>query len=260
MAVTTEHERVVDSAHSERDMSRLRRIFGVVAAICVLFVVFTTTAMFLYPGGIFLRPGGAGPMVTTHGYQFFLNFFSDLGRTRTPSGAVNYPSMVLFDGAMITIGIGAAAFFSAFARYFATHETTLWGQRLNRAATWTGVLSAVFFAGVGLTPSNLVMPAHLVASQGAFYLLLVAILLEIAAIRRTPGISSALLWVNITFVVVLIGYVGLMTFGPTSDTLIGEQINVTGQKIIVYTAIATVFTQAMLLRRSPALARSTSSS
>ncbi len=241
MASTTEHERGVAPAHAHPDMSRLRRIFGVIAAICAMFVVFTTAAMLLYPGG-------AGPTATAHGYQFFLNFFSDLGRTRTQSGATNYPSMLLFSSAMIAVGGGAAAFFGAFSRYFATHETTLWGRRLNRAATRFGLLSALFFAGVGLTPSNLIMPAHLVASQGAFYLLLAAVLLEIAAIRRTPSISSSLLWVNGAFVVVLLGYVGLMTFGPTSNTLLGAEINATSQKIIVYTAIATIFAQAALLR------------
>lgn len=241
MALTTEHERIVDAASATADISRLRRVFGIVAAVCVLFVAFTTAAMFLYPGG-------AGPTTASHGYQFFVNFFSDLGRTRTQSGATNYASMLLFSSAMIAVGGGAAAFFGSFARYFATHETTPGGRRLNRAATRFGMLSALFFAGVGLTPSNLVMPAHLVASQGAFYLLLAAVLLEIAAIRRTPGISSSLLWVNIAFVVVLLGYVGLMTFGPKSDTLLGDEINVTSQKIIVYSAIATIFAQAMLLR------------
>jgi hypothetical membrane protein len=222
-------------------MSRLRRIFGVVAGICALFVVFTTAAMFLYPGG-------AIPVANSHGYQFFLNFFSDLGRTRTQSGAVNYPSMLLFDSAMLAIGGGAGAFFVTFARYFATHPATALARRLNRAATWFGLLAAVFFAGVGLTPSNLIMPAHLVASNGAFYLLLAAIVLEIAAIRRTPSVPSSLLWVNVGFVAVLLGYVGLMTFGPKSDTLLGDMINVTSQKIIVYAAIATIFTQALLLR------------
>jgi hypothetical membrane protein len=241
MALTTEHERVVDAERAVPDTSRFRRVFGAIAAICALFVVLTTTAMFLYPGG-------AGPIPSTHGYQFFLNFFSDLGRTRTPSGAANYPSMLLFDSAMIAVGAGAGAFFVTFARYFATHPATPLARRLNRAATGFGLLAAVFFAGVGLTPSNLLMPAHLVASNGAFYLLLAAILLEIAAIRRTRSISSSLLWVNVAFVVVLVGYVALMTFGPKADTLLGDQINVTSQKIIVYTAIATIFSQALLLR------------
>ncbi len=241
MALTTEHVRVVDSDRTLPETSRFRRVFGIVAAVCALFVVFTTAAMFLYPGG-------TGPITSTHGYQFFVNFFSDLGRTRTQSGATNYPSMLLFASAMIAVGGGAAAFFVTFARYFATHTTTIVGRRLNRAATGFGLLAAVFFAGVGLTPYNLFFPEHLVASQGAFYLLLAAVLLEIAAIRRTRSIPATLLWVNVAFVVVLTGYVTLITFGPTSATLIGDEINVIGQKIIVYTAVATIFAQALLLR------------
>lgn len=222
-------------------MFQLRRSLGVIATICVLFVVCTTTAMFLYPGG-------AGPTVTSHGYQFFVNFFSDLGQTRTQSGATNYPSMLLFGLAMIAIGGAAGGFFVTFAHYFATHPTTRWGRRLNRASTICGLLAAVAFAGVGLTPSNLLMPVHLGIASAAFDLLMAAILLEIAAIRQTPGVPTALLWVNCGFVAVLIAYIGLQALGPASNTLLGDEINVTGQKIIVYTAIAAIFTQALILR------------
>jgi hypothetical protein len=196
MALTTEHERVGDpvllSTRALPDISRFGRNFGVIAVMCMLFVVNTTIAMLLYPGG-------AVSTATSHSYQFFLNFFSDIGRSRTESGAMNYPSMPLFSSAMIAVGGGAAA----------------------------------------------------------FYLLLAAILLEIAAIRRTPGLPTALLWVNSAFVVVLLGYVALMTFGPTVNTLLGDKINVTAQKIIVYTAIATISTQAQSCsgRIGPARAR-----
>ncbi|HEY8326202.1 MAG TPA: hypothetical protein VIG77_17005 [Ktedonobacterales bacterium] len=55
MAVTTEHDRARDEAHGRPQAShlfQLRRTFGVIATICVLFVVSTTTAMFLYPGAL----------------------------------------------------------------------------------------------------------------------------------------------------------------------------------------------------------------
>ncbi len=238
------HEPTLPSERTSLDTSHtswFRRVFGVVAGVCALFVVFTTAAMFLYPGG-------TGPIASTHGYEFFVNFFSDLGQTRTQSGAVNYPSMLLFSTAMIGVGAGAAAFFVTFARYFATHPATRWARRLNRAATGAGLLSAAFFAGVGLTPHNLFLPEHQIASNGAFYLLLVAILLEIAALWRTRTMPTALLWVNIAFVVILTGYVLLMSFGPSTSTMFGDMVHVTGQKMIVYTAIATIFSQALLLR------------
>lgn len=244
MAVTTEHDRARGAAPTRPHAShlfRLRRTFDVIATICVLFVVSTTTAMFLYPGG-------AGPTATSHGYQFFVNFFSDLGQTRTQSGATNYPSMLLFSLAMLAIGGAAGGFFVTFSHYFATHPTTVWGRRLNRTATVFGLLAAVAFAGVGLAPSNLVMPIHLGIASAAFDLLMAATLLQIAAICRTPGIPASLLWVNSAFVAVLIGYIALQALGHSSTTLLGDEINVTGQKIIVYTAIATIFAQALMLR------------
>ena len=53
---------------------------------------------------------------------------------------------------------------------------------------------------------------------------------------------------NVTFVVVLFGYVLLLIFGPSSKTLIGDEINAVGQKFIVYVAIATIFAQALIVR------------
>lgn len=244
MTVTTEPDQTRVAAQAlpaESHLFQLRRTLAIIAAVCVLFVVCTTTAMLLYPGG-------AGPTATSHGYEFFVNFFSDLGQTRTQSGATNYPSMLLFGLAMLAIGGAAGGFFVTFSHYFATHETTLWGRRLNRAATVCGVLAAVAFAGVGLAPSNLVMPIHLGIASGAFDLLMIATLLEIVAIRCTPAIPSSLIWVNSAFVAVLIGYIALQALGHGSKTLLGDEINVTGQKIIVYTAIATIFAQALMLR------------
>lgn len=222
-------------------MSRFRRVFGAVAAVCALFVVLTTAAMFLYPGG-------TGPIKSTHGYQFLVNFFSDLGQTRTQSGAANLPSMLLFTTAMLAVGAGAGTFFVAFARYFATHTATPLARGFNKAATAAGLLAAVFFAGVGLTPHNLFLPEHQLTSNGAFYMLLLAVLLEIVAIRLTRGIPTSLLWVNIAFVVILTGYVMVMSFGPSTATLLGDEIHVVAQKLIVYTAIVTIFSQALLLR------------
>ena len=100
---------------------------------------------------------------------------------------------------------------------------------------------------------------------GAFTSLLVAIALEIAALRRTSGISSWLLIVNAAFVVVLFGYVLLLILGPSSKTLIGDEINAVGQKVIVYVAIATIFAQALIVsahlpRTVPAAGRARASS
>jgi hypothetical protein len=217
------------------------RLFGIVAAICALFVVLTTLAMLVYPGGTFPNPG-------THGYQFFINYFSDLGQTRTQSGASNYPSMLLFASAVTLIGLALAVFFRAFSTFFRMKATAPSALRLNKIATRFGTASAVCFIGLAAVPENLFAAGHFLFVQGAFDFLLVAIVLEIVTLRRTPGISSWLTVVNGAFVALLFGYIMLMVFGPSSKTLIGDQINAVGQKFIVYVAIATIFAQALIVR------------
>lgn len=230
-----------------------RRLFGIVAAVCALFVVLTTVAMLVYPGGTF-------PIAATHGYQFFINYFSDLGQTRTQSGAANYPSMLLFTTAVVIVGVALAAFFRAFSAFFKTKATAPGVLRLNRIATRFGFASALCFIGLAAIPENLFAAGHFLFVQGAFNCLLVAIVLESVALRGASGISSWLLTVNAAFVVVLFSYVLLLIFGPSSKTLLGDMINAVGQKIIVYVAIATVFAQALIVRAhlpgpAPAVAR-----
>lgn len=217
------------------------RIFGVVAGICALFVVLTTSAMLLYPGGTFPNTG-------TRGYRFFINYFSDLGQTRTQSGALNFPSMALFSIAVVSVGIGLFAFFRAFSTIFRMKATSPKALRLNRLATRFGSASAVCFIGLALVPENLFAAGHFLFVQGAFDFLLVAVILTIRALRRTPGFSSWLVVVNTAFVVALLSYIPLLAFGPSSKTLLGDEINAVGQKIIVYIAIATICSQALIIR------------
>ena len=47
---------------------------------------------------------------------------------------------------------------------------------------------------------------------------------------------------------VLAAYVALLAIGPTLATPEGAKIQVTGQKIIAYTSVATIFIQAWLAR------------
>lgn len=239
----TEYEPAVASEQTLPSASAFwyRRLFTIIATVCVVFVAFTTTAMFLYPGG-------AVPVAHTHGYQFFINFFSDLGQTRTQTGATNYPSMILFTSAMATVGAGLAVFFVAFRKFFAGKPSTVWAKRVSLAATVVGVISAICFIGVGATPYNLFFPEHQAFVQWAFRSLLLAVILEVIAMRGARGIPSSLLRVNVTFVVILFGYIMLMMFGPSTGTIIGDEIHAVGQKFIVYTAISTIFAQALLVR------------
>lgn len=225
-----------------------QHLFTLVAGVSVLFIVFTTLAMLLYPGG--------APLIArTHGYEFFANFLSDLGQTRTQSGALNYPSMLLFTTAMTVVGVGLGVYFIAFARFFAGRSASVWMKRFTWAAVAFGVLAAICFVGVGATPHNLFNAVHNTFAAWAFRFLLVAAVLEIPALRLNRGIPAAVLWVNVSFIVVLAGYLLLTMVGPSHYTPVGEAIQVGGQKIIAYTAVIAVSARALLVRshiRQPA--------
>lgn len=232
------------ATHSQQAPSRAfvyRHLFTFVAVVSILFVVFTTLAMLLYPGGTPLT-------ARTHGYEFFVNFLSDLGQTRTQSGALNYPSMVLFTTAMTVVGIGLGVYFVAFARFFAGRSAPVWMKRFAWAAAAFGILAGICFVGVGATPHNLFTAVHNTFAAWAFRFLLAAAVLEIPALRLSRGIPAAVLWVNLSFIGVLAVYLLLGVLGPSHGTLIGEEIQVGGQKIIAYAAILAVFARSLLVR------------
>jgi hypothetical protein len=200
--------------------------------------------MLVYPGGT----------ITDHasrGYRFFENYFSDLGLTRARSGAVNLSAMLLFMVALVSVALALGAFFLAFTRFCAAAPRAL---RLSRGAALAASLTCVSFIGVALSPRDLAYPEHITFELLAFPSFLAAVALEIAALRaleRTapPGLPCRLLWVFAGFAAVLAAYIALLAFGPSDETLVGEQIQVIGQKAIVYAAIATILLQAIQARR-----------
>ena len=98
----------------------------------------TAIAMLLYPGGTFVDP-------STRGYSFFANFFSDLGATRTPSGATNTLSMILFTSALAIVGIGLAVFFVALTQFFRDSRS---GPIFPTTGAVLGVIAGLCFVGV----------------------------------------------------------------------------------------------------------------
>ena len=112
--------------------------FRITVAVSILFFVLTIIAMFLYPGGTLTNPH-------SHGYSFFSNFLSDLGRVSTPSGQSNLASMVLFTIALSLGALGIALFFIAFTQLFPASSISLWLSRLGASC---GLIASLCFLGV----------------------------------------------------------------------------------------------------------------
>jgi hypothetical protein len=98
--------------------------------------------MLTYAGGTRLDPNSSG-------YSFFLNFFSDLGRTNS-FGNPNTVSFILFLFALFVASFGVAVFFLAI-----NSKINVGKPDLMKRASILGVLIAVLFCCVALTPANL---------------------------------------------------------------------------------------------------------
>jgi hypothetical protein len=217
-------------------------VFRITLAVSILFVLLTVIAMLLYPGGTMTDPH-------SHGYSFFLNFLSDLGRIATPSGQSNLASRMLFTIALSMGAVGVALFFVALTQFFAGSGIVPW---LSRLAAIFGLVASICFIGVAFVPLDLSGPVHYLFLDAALLSFLLAFLLLFLAVLLTPGFPRRVVWVFSAFAVLLAGYslflLFLLLFGPATGTLIWEIAQATGQKIIVYASILTAFIQAVSMQ------------
>ncbi len=116
-----------------------------------VYIIFTLVAMLFYAGGTYENPD-------IKGYSFFHNFFSDLGRTEVYSGDANTLSWILFTVSIFTIGIAMILFYAAWINLFQGDDT---GYMLAKVGTSFGIIGALGFIGVGLTPADLLLDPHI---------------------------------------------------------------------------------------------------
>lgn len=130
----------------------------------VQFILLTCLGMLCYPGGAVFQ-GDAGH------YLFFLNFFSDLGATVTPSGRLNLVSCFLFAVALVSVG---ATLILAAGNWRVVYRRQQAAHAAGRLSQFFTTLAGLGFIGVALTPWNLVLAAHNRCVEVAFTSLLLA--------------------------------------------------------------------------------------
>lgn len=219
--------------------NRPRMTFRLVAIGCAAFVVLTLLAMFLYAGGS--RANSKG----TH-YDFFDNFFSDLGGTHTPSGRSNRWPHVLFVIAMTAAAASVATFFWAIQHF---HRDNAMHRRISRVTALLGLFIGLGFLGIAATPWDVHLPAHRVAVAWTFRLMFLAVLLAAVLLWRERSMPRSFAWVFSFLSVLILGYSILLARGPRMRTPVGRKIQVTGQKVIVYSSIAAIGWQTLAAER-----------
>lgn len=213
--------------------------FDFVVLVCCGFVFLTLGAMALYPGGTALDSH-------SRGYHFFVNFFSDLGRTYARNNEPNPYGSKLFWIALTSAGLALGIFFLGFARFFWGHL----GQRVAITASVAfGLMSAWDFVGIALNPANLNAHAHVHYVFSAFRLFPIAIFFCGIAMTMGRTYPKRGLWIFAAFFVVLVAYLSLITHGPSENSPQGLLIQATGQKIVVYASLLCVGLQSLIARR-----------
>jgi hypothetical protein len=213
-----------------------KRVYRYIYIGCGLFVLLTVAAMFTYPGGLY-----TGELTTQ--YEFFRNFFSDLGRITVEDGRPNTTSAILFFLALSIAGLGLIFFFIAFRQFFMTDRTA---KIVSLIGTLMGVASGIFFIGIAGAPYDLFLDIHYQFVFWAFRTFLVAVSIYAFLIFRQDIYPRRYGWIFVAFAFFLAAYIALLEFGPSAGTPDGLIIQATGQKVIVYVSIISVMAQSRL--------------
>lgn len=207
----------------------------------VQFVVLTVIGMLVYPGG------SRNDHRVDH-YVFLANFFSDLGATRTQSGAGNALACVLFVIALGSVGVALVNFSTAW-RFLTGGVST--HNRVGIGSQVMATLAGLCFIGIAVTPHNLQPDLHLRFVKSAFLLLLgfIAPFTYLLHAFRWPRRD---VWIGTAYVVGLVAYVVNLFFGPSVRTPFGFSFQVVTQKMFVYYSVATVAVLALSVKRQAA--------
>ncbi len=209
------------------------KLFLLAMAGCVQFLVLSTVAMFLYPGGTYSDEDTAG-------YAFHQNFFSDLGRTAAHNGDSNTVSMVLFIIALSLAGLSLIVFFLAVPPHFAENRTA---RRLSLIGSTVGVISGIGFIGIAAVPADVNRTLHTNFVYVAFTGFLLVVFCYSAAILKSRTYPRAYAYAYFAYAAILALYLVILFSGPEVETTGGLTIQAVGQKIVVYTGIICVVIQ-----------------
>lgn len=198
---------------------------------CAQFVFFTFFGMLFYAGGTYQDP-------SIESYSFFMNFFSDIGRTVAHSGESNLPAFVFFSLAFFLVGMFLLPMFLAFPNFFEKRSIE---QRISIGGSILGIFSAFCFSGITFAPSDVHRAAHMFFVYTGFLIGFFASVLYLISIFLDKSYPKKYGYNFMVFAVILALYLVLLFAGPSSETTSGLVFQVTGQKIVLYTFAICLF-------------------
>jgi hypothetical protein len=189
--------------------------------------------MLFYTGGTYTNPNSVG-------YNFFENYFSDIGRTVSHSGETNTLGFIFFVVAMTVGGLAIVGFFWATISQF--QEPPLL-KRLSIVGSILGGFAGIAFIFVALVPADIDIGTHRLFMYVSFGSILAsAFIYTITMISRDKYRNNYQIS-YILFTAAAALYMLLLFFGPDRESAEGLVIQAAGQKIIVYAMILNFFIQ-----------------
>ena len=192
------------------------------------FLVLTSLAMYIYPGGTVHQPD-------LESYSFLYNFFSDLGRTRTFRGVDNGAAYLLFTTALSLAGFTLMLFFIALPGLFKNRVA----QALIVLGVFFGILASACYLGIAAHPWNLRYYDHTFYVRLGFIAFLMMAFLYALAILAEPDYPNHYAYILFLFIFVLGTQIVIMLFGPrayrSNEALYLQAV---AQKVVVYAEIA----------------------
>jgi len=208
-------------------------LVGVPQFILGLFIVLQIISMLTYSGGTFFDPQNTG-------YSFTRNFLSDLGRTESFSGNINFIPSLLFNMSLLLAG-GVFVMF-----YFNIRSLFLEGNYIGLAFLGSvfGILGGIALVGVGLTPSDLYLSFHELSATWMFRCFFVASLCYSIIIYRSDFIENKYAFGYFLFALSILFYIFISELGPSPmGSELALTIQVVSQKIIIFVFVSAVYLQ-----------------
>jgi len=192
------------------------------------FIVLTILAMFFYTGGTNVDSSSPG-------YNFWYNFFSDLGMTKSHSGKSNIISYVLFTIALTIVGVSIIPFLLTLASFYI--RASMMQKLLSIIATIIGIISAICFIGIAFSPADLYLEAHGNFVRLAFFSILIVVLIYSFLLITDKNYPNKYAFVFVIASGFICYLVILQFLNVPYNTPTGLALRVVSQKIVVYSSI-----------------------
>ena len=207
--------------------------------VLVLFIVFNIIAMISYPGSTYLNESNPG-------YSFTRNFLSDLGRTISFSGEINFLSAQLFNTSLILAGGVFTLFYIYVWKVFLADNQRL----LALIGSFFGVLGGLSLIGVGLTPADLYLEIHIVCATWLFRFFFVASLCYSIVIFRHDRLENKFASGYLVFTFSILLYILISELGPDPKvSSFALALQVISQKLILFILMCSIYIQTQGLKK-----------